>query len=88
MSKIKDLEGSISVTDDITPITRQKVESVDSNAWSNMSVSELYDQRIILSNRLVQASASGNYSIVQQIQRGLNQIDAILASHENEIHLI
>lgn len=91
MSKYKDIEGAVPVNGDITPITRKKIEQVDSSQWNEMTVSELYDQRIILSNRMSQASMSGNPAILQQIECGLRALDAIISERSqgsDEINLI
>lgn len=92
MSKYKDIEGSVPVHGDITPITRKKIEQLDSTLWPDMSVSQLWDQRIILNNRLQQASSTGSGAIVQQLQRGLQQLDALIkqksAQAPDEMHLI
>lgn len=82
--KYKDLEGSIPVNGDITPITRQKIEKLDSSQWPDMDVSALYDQRIILTNRIAAASSSGSYGMVQQLEHGLKYLDSILASKKTD----
>lgn len=92
MANVKDLEGSVSVTDDITPITRRKIDQLDASKWPDMSVNELTEQRIILSNRIAAASGyGGNMSVVQQLQRGLASLDAMIAQKsagDDEVHLI
>lgn len=90
MSKYKNWEGSTPVNGDVTPITKQKIEQLDSSQWESMSNSQLYDQRIILTTRIAQASAVGQISIVHQLERGLQYLDGLLASRGNsdEIHLL
>jgi len=76
---IKDFEGSVSVNGDVTPITRQPIDKLDSTRWPEMSVNELTEQRIILSNRISAASAyGGNASVINQLQRGLATLDGLI----------
>lgn len=70
--------GSVSVDGDITPITRQPVERVDTENWSKMSVSELHKQREILQRRYWQAISAGLLSGAATIEGGMKTIDAIL----------
>ena len=90
MPNIKDYEGSVPVDGNVTPTTREKIEQIDANNWPSMSVSELYDQRILLSNRIAKAAAAGNISVVQQLERGLQTIDALLNERglSGEINLL
>lgn len=80
MSDYKKFEGSVSVEGDLTPITRQKIESVDSTDWDMMTVGQLYDQRIVLTNRMQQAAQSSFGAMaIKQMQTGLAQIDTLIA---------
>lgn len=75
--------GPISVTDDVTPITQQKVELVDATLWSQMSLTQLWDQRTILESRMLMASAQ-NPSMAVAMKKGLAQLDAIIQHKFNE----
>lgn len=91
VSKYEEYEGAVNVNGDITPISRKKIENLDSMKWPDMSISELTDQRIILNNRIMQASASGNLGIVQQLKRGLFYLDELMvekSSRDEDIHLV
>jgi hypothetical protein len=44
-----------------------------------MSMGELVDQRIAIQQRIYMMQTSGNGNIVAQLQRGLQNLDAILA---------
>ena len=75
---IKDLEGSISVQGDVTPISRQPVEQILADQWPTMSLVDLWEQRRIMSNRIGFAQ-SGNLDIIRQLEMGMRRLDAIIA---------
>lgn len=68
------------VIDNITPITKQKVEDVTPHKWDTMSVAELLDQRAILSRRIYLSLQSGQAHLAPHIQRGIDAIDALINS--------
>jgi len=74
----KDVKGPISVTDDITPITHQPVNQITANEWSALSLTELWEQRVTLDNRLNYALQLGHSELIKQLQRGLSQLDEII----------
>lgn len=78
MANIKDYEGAVNINGDITPITRVPIEQVTPNDWPTMDFNLLWDQRIILNNRMNLAYSSGNANIALQIQKGLNMLDSLL----------
>lgn len=85
MANVKDFTGSVNVTDgEITPITRQKIEKITPENWQKMDINALWDQRIILNNRMVLALQAGHAEIAQQVQRGINTIDAHLQHRKAE----
>jgi len=59
-----------------------EVEIVSADDWMDMSITDLFDQRIILSNRLGACVQFGNPNMLKQIQAGINQIDMILRHKE------
>ena len=81
---IDKLTGAVPVDGDVTPTLRQEIKQVNANDWHKMSISELWEQRTTLNNRLVYAQQYAHPSIVQQLQNGLNTIDAILRSKEGD----
>lgn len=86
MQKIKreDLEGIINVQDaDVTPITRRPIENVDASNWTDLSVSELSDQLVTLSQRLTWANM---YSpgMVLPIRKGIAQLELIIKNKQHE----
>lgn len=79
MANIKDFTGAVNVLDGkVTPITRQKIEQVTPTDWQEMGITALWDERIVLDNRMMLAYQSGHAEIARQIQHGLNTIDALL----------
>lgn len=63
-----------------TPITKEPIREVRADKWHEMSVTELFDQRGILIGRLNMAASMRNQNLMQQVQRGIDAIDAILSS--------
>lgn len=76
--KYKDLEGSISVNGDITPITRRPIDQLDSSQWDTMTDNELIDQRQALYNRMNMALTMGQSQLVPIMKQGLAHIDKLL----------
>ena len=82
--KREDLEGSINVQDaDITPITRRKIETVDASDWSDLSIAELTDQLVTLTQRLTWANM---YSpgMVLPIRKGIARLEFIIKEKQYE----
>lgn len=74
--------GPIDVNGNITPITKQPVESIDAAAWPKMNNSELLDQRMALQNRLnIVQSSFGHPDTIMQMQRGLQHLDQIIQAN-------
>lgn len=78
MTNIKDFTGAVNINADITPITREKIDAVTPEKWLEMDINMLWDQRIILNNRVVKALQSGHAEIAKQVQKGIHSIDALL----------
>jgi len=64
------------------PSTGAEVELVDADTWMTMSITDLFDQRIILNNRLAACAQYGNPNMLRQMQAGIKQIDMILNHKE------
>lgn len=75
---MSDNNRPISVTDDITPITKQPIDRVDPTKWETMSLTQLHEQRYILSRRQQMALQVGMVSAAQQIERGIVAITEII----------
>ena len=76
--KYKDLEGSVPVDGDITPITRRPIDQLDSSQWQQMTDAELIDQRQALYNRMNMALTMGQSQFVPAMKQGLAIIDNML----------
>lgn len=72
-------DGPISVTDDITPITKQPIEKVEPSKWEAMSLTQLHEQRYILSRRQQMALQVGMVSAAQQIERGIVALNEMIS---------
>ncbi len=71
----------VDVNGNMTP-SGQEIELVSSEEWGDMSISNLMDQKIILSNRLAIVEAYGTPAMMRQFKIGMMQIDAVLQSKE------
>lgn len=77
---VEQFTGSVSVNDNITPVTRQPIDNVNAKTWDNMSVSELHQQREILQRRYWQALGAGLIGGAETINQGIKSIDILLES--------
>ncbi len=82
MENIKKYTGTVSVDGDLTPITRKPIDVINADLWPEMTIEQLYDQRIMLNNRIHCAVEAGMYDMVQQLQHGMVTINGILSSKE------
>lgn len=76
----KNNPGPVSVDDDITPITHKPIQRNDASQWQSMTVSELWEQRIALDNKLNYALQIGHAEMIRQLQRGLTALDQLIES--------
>jgi hypothetical protein len=77
-NEIKKYTGAVSIDADITPTTREPIDQVDSGNWSDLSISDLYDQKITLESRLAFA-VQHCPAMVTQIRRGIAAIDSVIS---------
>jgi len=75
---VKDFTGAVNILADITPTTREPIEQVTPDKWHTMDINQLWDQRIVLHNRSIKALQSGHMEISQQIDKGINSLDALI----------
>ena len=87
--KYKNLEGSFPVNGDVTPISHQPIEQIDSSLWEDMTIGELVNQRIALNDRINRAQMMGLGGVAQQMQRGLIYLDSLITQKQEtqETHL-
>jgi len=71
----------VDVNGNISP-SGKEVELVSADDWADMSVSDLFDQKIILNNRLSIVAVHGSPAMIKQIQIGMMQLDHMIASKE------
>lgn len=76
--------GAVNINADITPITRVKIEQVTPEKWHLMDINALWDQRIILANRMIAANQSGHMELAKQVNAGVMRIDALLEKKADE----
>ena len=77
--------GPISVDGDITPITKQPIDSIDASLWPDMDIADLHDQRVFLQNRLnIVLSNAAHPDVINQMNRGMQMIDQMIASKHTE----
>lgn len=62
----------------------QEVELVSADEWKNMNITQLFDQKMILNNRLTAVMQYGNPAMIKQINLGIKQLDAIIAYKEKQ----
>ena len=76
----KDVEkftGAVNIEADVTPTTRESINNVDAGHWSDLSISDLYDQKITLESRLSYAMQHSPAMVIQ-LQRGIAAIDSVI----------
>lgn len=79
----KPYEGSTSVNGDVTPFSREHIDSVDALSWDELSTTELHDQRSTMQKRLHYAYQMGNPSLIKALEQGITQLDYILKNRPN-----
>ena len=57
-----------------------KYKEVHSDRWEEMQINELYDQLSILQTRALTAASLNNLPMLQQIQKGIDRCNEIIAS--------
>ena len=71
-----------------TPISREEIPQVDALGWNDMTISELYDQLLVMERRKHYCQVHSPM-IVKDIERGIKQLQAIInKKHGGEIKLI
>ena len=56
-----------------------RYKEVQADKWDEMTVSDLYEQLSILQSRALTAASMHNVPMLQQIQRGIDRIEALIA---------
>lgn len=66
--------------EDITPITRKKIQKVNSRDWENQTVSKLYDQLSTLRSRHAYAAQIGHHDMMKQLEAGIKRLEQVISS--------
>ena len=69
---------TIDSNSDITPITRKKIEKIDSSKWGDMSLDQLHQQLTVLEQRMLFAQQYSHLDVITQINLGINQLRALI----------
>ena len=79
----------VDVNSNITPITRKEIKQIDAVNWGSMNLTQLHQQLSILEERLMFAQQYSHIDMVTQIERGVNQLRALIHNQTpDEIKLI
>ncbi|MEM4258040.1 MAG: hypothetical protein QXL17_02670 [Candidatus Thermoplasmatota archaeon] len=78
------MKKPIDVRDNVTPISEKKILMIDANTWKSMSIHQLYEQMRVLQERLNTANEIKNLPLVNQLQRGINQLYFYIKNKEND----
>lgn len=81
---VEDFTGAVNVNADITPITRQPIDQIDSTDWRNAPVSELQEHLAILSKRVGIATNLGNALLLTQLNKGIAQLKFLIKEKSND----
>lgn len=76
--KYKHLEGSVSVNGDITPITRQPIDTIDASTWEDMPFEALEKQYNMLMKRINMVKSMGRSDLTKQMERGLAYLNQLI----------
>lgn len=76
-------------TEEVTPITREEIKSVDANDWSQLNIAQLYEQLNTLEKRMEYARSIGHQDMMTQLSRGITRLRALIHTKtDDEIKLI
>lgn len=74
----KIIERSVNINDNITPITHQPIPEIQGHLWTEMNISQLYEQKSILLNRLNYLKMAHQGPIINQMQTAINKVQKII----------
>lgn len=72
------------VDGDVEPISGKPIQQVDAQDWDSMSVSKLFEQRNVLTERMQFALSSGHPEIAKQVQLGIHKINFLITKKQHE----
>lgn len=70
--------------EDITPITRKEIKKVKSTDWADLNLSQLHTQLDTLLTRLHYARTIGHQDMINQLTRGIAQLQLIIKKKSDE----
>lgn len=82
--KIKKYTGAVSVEGDVTPITREPISTVKPVEWKDMTSSQLWEEKMVLQQRIAAAASCGHPELIVQIQRGIAVLDQYLGEKQSQ----
>ena len=71
---------------DITPITREEIKKVKSTEWADLNLSQLHTQMDTMQNRLHYARTIGHQDMINQLLRGIAQLQLIIKQKSDQEH--
>ena len=74
----------ITQSSETTPFSNQPIDKISSTTWSNMSRTQLEDQKYKLQMRLQIAMQMNNPHIVSVIQNGISQLESIISNYKGK----
>lgn len=79
---------SVDTESKLTPISKEEIKQVNSDNWSDMTTSQLFDQLEILEQRKMYCKQY-NIIIVDQIERGIQQLRQLITTRtDDEVKLL
>lgn len=73
------MKHSVTVDDNITPVTQEIVPDVDSGGWGRKhSLGQLTEELSTLQNRLIIAHEMNKPEMARQIERGISLLQAVI----------
>ena len=66
------------VNSNINPFTGAEIKQISSYDWQNMSLEQLYEQMIVMNNRLTIAQNLRNSAITNQLSFGIAELQALI----------
>ena len=71
--------------EDVTPITHEKINTVEATHWDSLSMTELHDELGTLRNRMQMMLDMCKPDIARQINSGITQLEAIITRKQSNV---
>jgi hypothetical protein len=76
--KYEKYTGTVSLNDNITPVSREPIEQIDATKWNVMDVNQLMEQKLFLYNRLYMAHQIKHPILIEQIENGIKYLEMMI----------